>query len=625
MQLGMLLEDVRGEAGENIEQVVTEFHEEVDLGHLREAWQVMVRTHPALRTSFHWQDGVGHQRVHPPPGVEIKTTKLEQDSDEALRTWLDGERLIPFRLDTPHPTRFTLIKLGDKNYRFVWTYHHIILDGRSAVTIVKQAIEAYQALLEGKPYETEGHLPLQQHVEALKALPPGHEHPFWAELFEGIETTTALPLDRGPRALPFRGHREHVLPLKAVPVGDLDAFAKKHGVTPNTILQAAWAMLVGRYTGTDSVLFGCTRACRHAVAGAETIIGNVMNTLPFRADVPRERTVLDLLQGLRQRWVDMRAVEHTTLPALLETTSLFDGQPPFVSHVVFEGFDHSTTLQMLGPTWAKRPSYFFEQSSLPLSLSATVGKYLLLKLEYDRSRFSDDDAATLTRHLARLIEGMVRRPDATIGDLDVLDDDDRKEIFALSVAPKVPFPTDQTIDAMIGAQVRKTPSAIAVRDGDETLSYADFWDRAGTIAAELHRRGVAPGDRVGICLGRSLDLATTLVGTLRAGAAYVPLDPAYPRERLAFMAKDADLRITVASRQTEEALRGAGIESWVPGKGMEAKEAPDVPMDPERIAYVIYTSGSTGQPKGVPIRHRSVINHATAIIALYGLGPTDRM
>ncbi|HKP13616.1 MAG TPA: amino acid adenylation domain-containing protein, partial [Blastocatellia bacterium] len=621
----MLLHSLVSEqAGTYVQQISAHFRHQLNVAAFEQAWQKIVERHDVFRTSFHW-DGEAHpiQKVH----AEVELPFRQEDwSDlppveqmDRLKTYLAGDRLQGFAVDEAPLMRLALFKLSDADYRFVWTNHHALLDGRSRALVFKELFALYEALDEGRHLELNQPAPYRDYIAWLHALDLSPAEAFWKNLLDGFAASTqfaiAPPLESSREA----GHAETHARLSAELTAALLKMAAPNGLTLNTILQGAWALLLSRYSDQDDVVFGTTRACRKSVpGGADNMVGLFINTIPVRVRLSADDRLIPWLQRLRGQHLAVRDYEHTPLLSIQSWSQVPRGTPLFESVVVFENTSLDSGLKALGGDWQKRTFSLHQQANFPLILAGHLDSELCLRLEYDRSRFSEPAAAQMLRHLQTLLQAMAEDPERRVLDLEMLSHRQRHQLLVEYNDTARDYPQDRLVPELFEDQAAQRPDQTAVVCGEEQLSYAQLNERANRLAHYLRELGVGPDEVVGICLERSVDLIVAIIGVLKAGAAYLPLDPAYPAQRLAFMMEDSGMKVVLSRERMRSILpphhipqidieaAGAEIE-----KKCVANPAPIANQD--NAAYVIYTSGSTGQPKGAVICHKSVVNLLTAL------------
>ena len=388
--------------------------------------------------------------------------------------------------------------------------------------------------------------------------------------------------------------------------------ARSQGLTLNTYVQAAWGLLLGRLTGRDDVVFGVTVAGRPPeIAGIESMVGLFINTLPLRLKLPPGKPVIELLRDLQDGQSRLIAHQHLGLAeiqGLAGLGDLFDTLTVFENYPVDEAAlaTEAGGLRLTGIAGHDATHY-------PLSLLAAPGERLRLRLDYRADLFARAAVDAMAQRLVRLLDAVAQEPARPIGTLDILSPAERRTILTdwNDTARDVP---DATLPELFARQAQRTPDAIALVYEDQTLTYRELDARANQLAHHLRSLGAGPETIVGVCVERSFDMVIALLAILKAGAAYLPLDPDYPAERLAYMLQDAGapLLVTQSALRTRLPAHTARIVDLDADRAAIARQpasAPQHRIDPRTTAYVIYTSGSTGQPKGVAVTHAGLANH----------------
>ncbi|HEU4403667.1 MAG TPA: amino acid adenylation domain-containing protein, partial [Polyangiaceae bacterium] len=369
------------------------------------------------------------------------------------------------------------------------------------------------------------------------------------------------------------------------------------------------------------------------LAGAERMVGLFINTLPVRARwAPAER-LADWLAGLQAQLAELGQHEHAPLYEVGRWAGAPSGAPLFDSLLVFENYPVDEALQASLPGLEITATRSVEADHYPLSLAAVPGPPMRFVLSHDRARVDGGTAEWLLAQFMRLLDRMVERPEALVGDLWALEGDERQRIIVDWNATRAEFPRGACLHDLVAARTREAPDAVAVARGGERWSYARLEARSNALARALGARGVGPGAVVGVCLGRSGELVAAQLALLKAGGAYLPLDPTHPSERLAYLLEDSGARLVITDAQAGAALPSprAGLDRLrvdeAPGDADAPSElpAPDGGARPDDLAYVIYTSGSTGRPKGVAVTHRNLVNFVSWYARACSLGPSDRV
>jgi amino acid adenylation domain-containing protein/non-ribosomal peptide synthase protein (TIGR01720 family) len=551
-----------------------------DPARLGAAWQRVVERHPVLRTEFAWH-GVGtpvqvvRRDVRVP--VAYRPTTAE---DEA--TGVDPATAPLMRLVIgPVPGEPDVVDL-------LWTCHHLLLDGWSTSQVFADVLAEYTALARERRREPPARRPFRDYLAWLAEQDVTAAERHWREVLAGIDTRTPLPFDRPPVDA---HHTETTAQMwQVLPVADLERTARAHGLTVNTLVQGAWALLLARHSGERDVLFGTTVSGRPAdLPGVESMVGMFINTVPTRVRVDGTEWLLPWLRGLQEAQAESRRFDFLSLAQVQACGEIPAGEPLFDSHVAFENYPIGDATDG-GPRVGTVTST--ETTNLALSLTAhTDEAHLHLELGYDPRLFDAPTAEALTDRLCRVVTAMVADPTSTLGDLPVLSPAEHDRVL-VEWNGSAPPAASTTITRLFAEQVVRTPDAVAVTDRGTTLTYAELDERANRLAHALIERGAGPEQLVGLSLPRSADLVVAVLAVLKSGAGYLPLDPDYPAERTARTVADAR-PITV-------------LHAGLPDLAGYPVDPPLVDVRPEHPAYVIYTSGSTGVPKGVVIPHTDV-------------------
>jgi natural product biosynthesis luciferase-like monooxygenase protein len=661
MQLGILFHTLYDrQAGLYIEQVIFDFPgQDLNVAAFQQSWERVVARHPSLRTSFHWEAlDAPVQHVHAsvalPFEVEDWRTLDKSEQKWRLDAYLRSDRKRGFTLAEPPLTRVAVFRTGETDYQCVWTIHHLLVDMRSAVLILREVFALADAISKGEAIELPPRRPYRDHIDWLERQDPRAAETFWRKALRGFTAPTPFVVDR-PAAGTYEGPpSEQEISLRPGTSAALRALGKRHQVTLNTFFHAAWALLLSRYSGEEDVLFGSTRACRRStVEDADTIVGVFLNTVPVRTRVVPDISLVEWLQELRSHETAVREYEHTSLTDVQRWSQVPSGTPLFQSVLDFGIYSLNAVLHGRD-RWKTGSVQYREKTNFALTVYAQAEPDLRLKIAYDRRRFDDDTIGRMLGHLQTLLEGMAADLDRRVKDLPLLSDSETRQLVVDWNDTRADYPRDSCVHQLFEAQTIRTPEAPAMCFEDQQLTYRELNARANQLARYLGNVGVRPDTRVGICMERSLDMMVGLLGILKAGAAYVPLDPSYPKERLAFILEDAGIEVLVtqerlagmfgARRATEcgaqRALRQAqGVLSpskddsrdgvcaicvdadW-PVIGRECDENLETQVSCDGLAYLMYTSGSTGKPKGVMVRHRNVVNFFAGMDCRVGDTPT---
>lgn len=650
MQAGMLFESLLHAdnptpcfaRGYNVEQLVIRLGERVDAAFLARAFTSVARRHPILSSVFGWE-GADHPTQHVVADVEVGVHSIparpELSAAQNLVEFLKADRERGFDLRQAPLMRVSALDDAPNaggaapGSVLVWTFHHILLDGRSFASVLLEVFELYRGLLRGVSVELPPPpRPYSDYIGWLGALDHTESHAYFRDLLAGKTTPTPLPrAESAQRPLARRGYAEHVQLLDPRELASVRSLAERTETTVATVVQAAWALVLNRFTQDDDVLFGSTRACRRSALDGDTLdmVGLFINTLPVRVQVGVDQTVEDLLRQLRDQSVALRKHEHTPLNEIQTLSNMPRGTSLFQSLVMFENRELNQTLRERGGAeWQGIHCELHEQPSLPLNLTVFETDTLEFRLLFDRSRFSDASIEHLGRCVATAALALAVDPNRALGDLEVLPELERAKILHEWNATERDFPRDLCIHQPFERRAQLQPEAIAVEFEELALSYRDLDSWANRLARALVARGVGPGQYVGICLDRGFYLIAALLAVAKSGAAYVPLDPDYPVDRLQFMLQDAAVNLVITQGQHRDLFDVPML--IVDGEAAdEVRKQSGEALAPRSLSsdvcYAIFTSGSTGRPKGVVLTHRAVLNTFDWVTRTFGVGPDDRL
>jgi amino acid adenylation domain-containing protein len=524
----------------------------------------------------------------------------------------------------------------------VFSFHHLLLDGWSMPLLLGELLRLYEALRIGERLALPPALPFRDYVDWLSradAASPGATEAFWRRELAGFAAPTPLPLerrpDRAPEASGATGTTHRSIELTAGETGALQRLARRGHVTLGTLVQGAWAILLARHAATGDVLFGATSSGRPAeLPGAEGMLGLFIVTLPVRVAVDAARPLLPWLDDLQQHLARLRDLEHCPLAEIQRWSDVPRGTALFGSLVVFEDGpvdlgtgatpDASENSLRIGGLQA------LQSTPYPLTLvGALHGGALLLRLELDGNRYTAPPVLRALSQLAALLRSM---GDSTedgppLGSLPLLGAAERQQLLhEWNDTDRAPA-AGPLLHRLFEQRAAATPAATALLLDGQALSYGEVEARASRLAAALRRRGAGPETLVAIALHRSVWLPVAMLAVWKAGGAFLPLDPSYPGERLAFMLADSGAG-WVISDGLAHGSRTLFIDELLaepadPADPADSSDPADPPLN--ALAYVIYTSGSTGTPKGVMIEHRGLANLVREQIEVFGITPQSRV
>jgi surfactin family lipopeptide synthetase C len=617
--------------GVYLEQIQLTLVGELDVAAYRTAWQSIVDRHPILRTSFHTEAGKALQVVH--RTVELPWTELDwRESDEAEQAGLLADlaladRMRGFRMEEAPLMRAALIRRGEDSWTFFWSFSHLLMDGWSFGLVFSELADLYTAGVTGATPALARPRPYRDYLKWWQQRDRTASDAFWRDHLAGFTTPGALEIGAPPSGdLPPDEPSHGVLPVPQLVAAmpRMAEFSRQHGLTLNTVMQGAWMVLLSRYLGRRDVIAGSTGTQRPAdLAGAEHIMGPMLATMPVRADVDPDRPLVDWLRDLQSSMATAREHAEVSLAELRHAAALPGSAPLFEMDLAFE----NVPVPDLGlPGVRITESRYDGRPHFPITMIVMPGDDAPEpRLVFDRTRFSEPAAARLVRHFETLLDGMASTPDATLGELPVLPPEERSLVLG-EWQRTSPVDGRRTLPEVFAERVAYDPHAVAVECGEESLTYRELDERANRLARHLVSLGAGPGQRVGLRLARTPDLVVGVLGTLKSGAAYVPLDLGQPAERMAYVLGDSGARILVTHAAAGDAVPefdGTVVDLAAAAIAALPADAPETGPSPDDLAYVIYTSGSTGKPKGVQLTHANVVRLVAGAATRFDLGPAD--
>lgn len=606
-----------------------------------QAWQAVIARHEALRASFCWNVGEDMlQVIHKPGSTPIEyldwSNDPEAEQEPRLQALLKAEREAGFDLLNQAPFHLRLIRVGEARYWFMMSNHHILIDAWCRSLLMNDFFEIYMALGEGHDAQLAAAPRYRDYIAWLQRQNLNEARQWWQQNLQGFERTTPIPSDR-----PFL--REHAGHSGGMVVGDcytrLDArdgaqlreLAQAHQLTVNTFAQAAWALVLRRLTGDRDVLFGVTVAGRPVeMPEMQRTVGLFINSIALRVKLPEDGqrcSVRQWLSGLLDSNMQLREYEYLPLVTIQEHSELPKGQPLFDSLFVFENAPVETSVLDRAQSLNATSDSGRTHTNFPLTAVCYPGDDLGLHLSYDQRYFDETTVQNMLGEFKRLLLALVQGFHGDMADLPLIGEQEREFLAEGCNQSAHAYPLDRSYIELFEAQVSEHPQRIAASYLEQQWTYDELNRRSNGLGHALIAAGVGLDQPVALLAERNLDLLGMIIGSFKAGAGYLPLDPGLPSQRLSRiidMSRTPLLVCTEACReQAIELLDGFDCQLlvWeeVPARG----ENPGIYSGPDNLAYVIYTSGSTGLPKGVMVEQRGMLNNQLSKLPYLDLSAAD--
>ncbi|MFH9424129.1 amino acid adenylation domain-containing protein [Streptomyces sp. NPDC017529] len=598
LQEGMLFHSRYDERAEDtyVVQDVVDIGGNLDTAALKAAWEALVARHATLRACFRLPPGLEHPVQVIPARVTLPWRSADLTGMPPQAALAEAERLTEeertrrFDLAVPPLLRLALLRLAPDRHRLVLTNHHILMDGWSLPTLHGELWHLYEA--GGDPSGLPPVTPYRDYLGWLNAQDKETARAAWRADLAGLREPTLLAPSAAGRPVTAAGHGRLHGKLDRRATEALTALARRHGLTTATLVQGAWAILLGRLLGRDDVVFGATVAARPAeLRGVESMLGLFINTVPVRVLLPPSLPVCELLTRLQARQATL--ISHHYL-GLTEIQRAAGPGAEFDTLMVYESYPRGPREDGAGgPPLTFTPVHAYYVSHYPVTLAAFPGPELLFDLTHRPELVGRRSADLLVARFVTILEQLTDDPGLRAGDVDVLVGGERDRLLH-GVNTGATGPAPATVPDLFARTVRQHADTVAVVSGETVLTYGDLDAQADRVAHHLHAAGARPGDRVVVTLARSAGLVVALLGIAKAGGVAVPVDTAQPARRVRALLDDAVPAVVLTEADVEAALRRRPATAFA------------AHVSPESGLYVMYTSGSTGAPKGVVTTHGNV-------------------
>ena len=625
MQAGMLFHYLK-EPGSDLyfEQLCLEMSGTIDSRIFEQAWNMVVETNDMLRTVFRWQKVKEPVQMvlkaHPP---DLRYFDLTHPCGQGPRLEEITARDREARFDLQQTSfRVSLCKWAEDKYAMIVSHHHILYDGWSSAVLLREFFDAYAALSRGTIPQREPKTRFKAWVQWLRNQEEQRHQDFWQHYLKDMDGCTGLSIKNSRPAGPDRdtaGGRIWRCGLSGELSEQLARFVHQHQVTLAALLYAAWGVLLQTYNDSGEVMFGTTVSGRSAeIKGLEEMVGLLINTIPLRLTLHAEERLITFLANTAAALRQRAAHEHTPLVDIKRYGGQDSGDELFDTLLVIENYPLDFRM-LKGKGGLRVVSYAaVERAHYDLTVTfAAAGDGLEINFLYSPSVFPSAALERLSRHFQRAVEVLAADPDLQVGEVDLLSPQERREILVDFNDSRTAYPQEMTLSRIFADRARRFPHRFALagptRGGQWLqLTYGGLDECSTRRARLLQTRGVKTDGLVAVMVERSLEMVTAIFGILKAGAAYLPIDPRCPRERLEFMLQDSGAGLLI----TPDLPEFPGVEFPDPRR----RELPEAGGE---LAYVMYTSGSTGRPKGVMVNQRAVVNVLAALQTAYPLNEAD--
>ncbi len=645
LQEGMLFQNLVSIGTDvDIQQIICSIHEKLNIEAFQRAWGRVVERHAVLRSKFEWEEITEPKQVviHKVPfkGECFDWKHLSpREQQENLETFILKDRALGFNLGQAPLMRLTIFEFVADEYKFVWTFHHILMDGRAFPLILEEVFNFYEAFVDNRDIELDTPRPYKDYVMWVGERDLEKDEKFWRENLAGFTSPTPLPMGASVSAgVGALGSGSSVkIRLSKSLTSALRHLASNYSLSMNTLVEGAWALLLSRYNGEEDILYGTVRTCRRAsIRGAESMIGLLMNTVPARVKIQKETKVLDWLHQLREQHARMREHIHSPLHQVQRWSEITHGSPLFESIVVFDNYYLDSYMRAKGGKWLIRDFEFRGRTNYPLTLNGYDDDAMVLMIKFDEGRFAQDTVERMLGHLQMILQNIPDNLNKSVAEISILTESERLLLPDLSTV--LAEPKQEPVAIMFESCAKKDPEHPAIIQSRQIWTYGELLERSDTIEQTLRSIARQRKDVVAILGSRSFGFIVGMIGVFKSGNILLSIDGNLPRARQMLMLQEAkaktlmyvgDLYSEHGEFEKEISLNIIRVD---PDTGHLKEVRKNSGLDksgtvetlPDDAAYIFFTSGTTGMPKGVLGAHRGLSHFVNWERVEFGVGPHDR-
>ncbi|MCM3126807.1 non-ribosomal peptide synthetase [Paenibacillus provencensis] len=614
MQESLLFHSLYDQGDMYFEQMIFSLEGHVDEQALENSLNKVINRYDILRTVFVY-DKINKPRqvVLKKRNIKIRLVDLtnihETERNNHVSQLAIEDRRIGFDLSKGPLLRLTLIKTNINAYELIWSNHHILIDGWCLGLLFQEWFALYRGEISGEPVRLSRVIPYKRYIQWLEAKDASQAKTYWNKYLSGYEESS-FPQERTPTNQDRSNIQESMFNLGLSLTDQLTAISRQYQVTMSSLFQAVWGVVLQYYSDSDDVVFGTIVSGRStSIPDVDQIMGLFINAAPVRIQSSSETTFAELVKTTHENSV--LAEEHSYL-SLADVQAEAGGGSLFNHLLVYENYpanDSMFNTEELGLGFKIRSIEAYEHTNYDLNISIGPGTEIRIKMNYNEDMYSIRFIQRLFSHLKMVCTQIAGNPEIKVKDISVLTYQETEHLSYWNNT-KADYPMDQTLVDLFAQQAAAEPHRTAVVMGNMQWTYRELNEISEKWSHLLRNKGVKPGDIVGLCSQRSCEMITAILAILKTGAAYLPLDPTFPSERLSYMMEDADVQQLVLLTDMDlPEFKGeiVTLTDLQLSENMSYAVESTVNLDPDYDAYVIYTSGSTGKPKGVTATHRNVI------------------
>ncbi|MFJ5966177.1 amino acid adenylation domain-containing protein, partial [Bacillus sp. NPDC093026] len=601
---------------------------EFDLVLFEKSINELIRTYDILRTAFVYQQLQKPRQIvlaerHADVYTEDLTNLNHHQQQNVLDQYKKQVKKQGFHLTNDILFKVAVFQLNETSWHLIWSNHHIIMDGWSMGFMMKKLFHYYESYRNGRTPDTSQGKPFADYIQWLGKQNKNEAEVYWKERLAGAVRHQELLLQQDANGK--YDHKEWTFTWDEQMVEAIQDLARHSQVTTSNLFQAVWSVLLGRYHASDDVTFGTVVSGRPpSISGIERMVGLFINTIPVRVKLDQEQTFRELFQEVQQHALEAENYDFMPLYDIQQKTAaggqLFNHLVGFENYPLDQELSDDTMSARLGFSIDVKDG--FEQTSFDFNLLVYPGKTWTLKIKYNAMAFEESLIAHISMHLTSLMAQVIDHPDVRLYEVPCITEDERQQIETWNQTDR-DYPKHMSIPELLKERIKTHPDHLALVEGERTFTYQELGQDIYCLAGHLVEKGVKPKDTVAVYMNRSADAVIAILAVLHAGAAYVPIDPAQPEERIKWMLEDSDVSLLLhadGKPPIHERIQTVNVLHVPKGK----QTLSTVEISPSHLAYIMYTSGSTGRPKGVQIEHQHIVRLALSQEKI-GLKTSDRM
>ena len=621
-----------------LEQTTYSLHGHLDIDRVKQSLKELFKRYDILRTVFN------HEKADLPLQVVLKKREVdfffqdlrhmadEQEREQYLNEYKESDKNRKFDLNKDVMMRVAVFRTGEQDYVFIWTSHHILMDGWCVEILVSDFFEIYNCLLTNRPCHLDPVKQYRSYIEWLEEQDAEKARTFWTNYLRGFDEMTAVPkLKKAASAdLPYK--KEEVrLDLTEQQTSALGSLAAKNQVTLSTVMKAAWSIVLAKYNQKQEVVFGGVVSGRPGeLEGVEQMVGLFINTIPVRVTVDGDMTLTSLLQRVQTDMAESEPFHYFSLASIQAASEL--KQNLFDHIMVFENYPLAERLGQAAHSSEEHEDHYvitdvqsFEQTNYDFNILIAPGESMYVQFDFNGHVYDKTMVNMMAKHLEHVLNQLMENDQKRVRDIELMDDREKNDLFHAFNNTQAAYPVNRTIHDLFEEQAAKTPDRTACVFEGKALSYQELNEQANRLARSLRKEGVQPDQLVGLMVDRSLEMVIGILAILKAGGAYVPISPDYPEERIRYMLEDSETNLLLVQEDLIDRIAFSGKVMNLNDPENYAEDSTNLgPISgPKHLAYVIYTSGSTGNPKGVMVEHHAVVNRLWWMQEKYSLHETD--